>query len=329
MSRTAELVTAVEHAVRAPSVHNTQPWRFRTGEDAVQLHADWTRHLAATDPDRRDLVLSCGAALHHLLVSLAARGQQAHVERLPDPDDLGHLATVTIRSGAGVPADPALLPALTRRRTDRRRMSHRPVPPEHLRMLGEQAERSGVLLVPVTGTALRRRLGAVLVDAADRQRWTPGYPAELELWTRRYAGSRDGVPLENVAPHPVGTVDAAPLRPFPRGRLEQPPLEQEHAAASDASELLVVCTPADTVADRLRAGEATSAILLTATTLGLATTPLSQAVEVDAVRQAVRHDVLHLPEHPQLVLRVGWPATRAATIPPTPRRDLRSVLIDR
>ena len=97
MDRTAELIIAVERALRAPSVHNTQPWRWRVDDDAVQLHADWTRHLVATDPDRRDLVLSCGAALHHLLVALAARGLEADVDRLPDPDDTGHLATVTLR----------------------------------------------------------------------------------------------------------------------------------------------------------------------------------------------------------------------------------------
>ena len=327
MGRTAELITAVEYAVRAPSVHNTQPWRWRIlDDDTLALHADWTRHLVATDPDRRDLVLSCGAALHHLLVALAARGLHARVERMPDPDDCGHLATVTLSPDAGVPADPALLPAIGRRRTDRRRMSHRPVPREHLQMLIEQADRAGALLVPATGAALRQRLGAALVDAAARQQWTPGYPTELELWTRRYAGSHDGVPLGNIAPHPVGTVNAAPLRPFPYGRLDQPPLEREHAVASDASELLVVCTPEDTVLDRLRAGEATSAVLLAATTLGLATTPLSQAIEVDAAREAVQRDVLHVPEQPQLVLRIGWPATRAAEIAATPRRDLRSVL---
>ena len=100
-------------------------------------------------------------------------------------------------------------------------------------------------------------------------------------------------------------------------------------AGVDASELLVISTPGDDAADRLRAGEATSAVLLAATTLGLASTPLSQAVEVDATRRALQRDVLHIPEHPQLVLRVGWPATQAAEIPPTPRRDLRSVLLTR
>jgi hypothetical protein len=68
MSQPADLAEAVQHAMRAPSVHNTQPWLWRIGPGVVELHADWTRHLAATDPDRRDLLLSCGAALHHLRV---------------------------------------------------------------------------------------------------------------------------------------------------------------------------------------------------------------------------------------------------------------------
>ena len=327
MNRTAELTIAVERALRAPSVHNTQPWHWRIEDDAVQLHADWTRHLVATDPDRRDLILSCGAALHHLLVALAARGLEAQVDRLPDLDDSGHLATVTLRPGAGLPADRALVSAINRRRTDRRRMSHRPVPPEHVRLLSEHAQRAGALLIPATETALRKRLGAALADAAAQQHWTPGYPTELELWTRRYAGARDGVPGTNIAQPPVGAAGAAPLRQFAHGRLDQPQPQPGQEAGTDASELLVIGTPGDDTADRLRAGEATSAVLLAATTLGLASTPLSQAVEVDATRRAIQRDVLHIPEHPQLVLRIGWPAAHAAEIPPTPRRDLRSVLL--
>ena len=71
-------------------MHNTQPWLWRIGPGTVELHADWTRHLPATDPDRRDVLLSCGAALHHLQVALAARGTAAQVNRLPDPEDLAH-----------------------------------------------------------------------------------------------------------------------------------------------------------------------------------------------------------------------------------------------
>ena len=327
MNRTAELMGAVERALRAPSVHNTQPWRWRVDDGAVRLYADRTRHLVATDPDRRDLVLSCGAALHHLLVALSARGLEAQVDRLPDPEDSELLATVTLRSGAGLPADPTLQRAIERRRTDRRRMSDRAVPSEHLRLLDAHALRAGAVLVPATSPAMRQRLSAALADAASRQHWTPGYPTELELWTRRYAGARDGVPAGNIARPLLGAVGRSPLRQFPRGSLDQPPREEGCEAGGDASELLVISTRGDGTADRLCAGEATSAVLLAATTLGLASTPLSQAVEVDTTRRALQRDVLHIPEQPQLVLRIGWPATRAAEIPPTPRRSLRSVLI--
>jgi hypothetical protein len=84
-------------------------------------------------------------------------------------------------------------------------------------------------------------------------------------------------------------------------------------------------TSGDGPADRIRAGEALSAVLLAASGLRLATTPLSQATEVAEAREAVG-GVLGAGE-PQILVRVGWPATTAGELPATPRRDLRSVLI--
>ena len=77
----------------------------------------------------------------------------------------------------------------------------------------------------------------------------------------------------------------------------------------------MIVTAHDDPLDWLRAGEATSAVLLAATGLGLATTPLSQALEVETTRHALRWDVLRVPEHPQLVVRVGWPAAGAGELP--------------
>lgn len=57
---TPEIIrAAVGLAVRAPSVHNTQPWHFRFGHGGLHLYADPARHLTATDPDgRRTLEIS-------------------------------------------------------------------------------------------------------------------------------------------------------------------------------------------------------------------------------------------------------------------------------
>jgi nitroreductase len=326
MSRTADLSTAIQHALRAPSVHNTQPWRWRIGPDGVQLHADWTRHLAWTDPDRRDLVLSCGAALHHLRVALAAQGVAVHVDRLPDAENEGHLATVTVPPGTPDRETAALFPAIFRRRTERRQMGHRAVPATLLSELAARAHRENTRVLPVTGTDMRNRLISTLRTAAHEQAVAPGYAAELQLWTHRYAGSHDGVAVENVAASPPGLVGESPLREFPRAGLAQPRNPAGSGAPDDAAELLIFATTHDDHLAWLRAGEALSAVLLEATNRGLATTPLSQGIEMSNTRDEVRQRILRTSEYPQLVLRVGWPAPRTTDIPATSRRDLRSVL---
>ncbi|SHK75253.1 Nitroreductase family protein [Pseudonocardia thermophila] len=327
MSGEPDLVAAVEQAVRAPSVHNTQPWRWRIHGRGVELYADPHRHLPATDPERRDLVLSCGAALHHLRVVLAAAGHATRVERTPDPDRSDLLARIELVDGEPDPADAELFPAIAERRTERRRMSHRPVPPDVIERLAAQAQQRGALLVPVTAGPMRARLDRALAEAEAAQAKVPGYAAELARWTHRFAGARDGVDPRTVAAVPPGLPGRWPLRRFTEAALRQPQQVPAHAVPDDAAEFLVVVTAGDDVVDRLRAGEATSAVLLAATREGLATTPLSQGIEVESTRTAIRRDVLRIPETPQLIIRVGWPATYATTLPRTPRRSVDAVLM--
>ena len=329
MLTTTDIAQAVEQATRAPSVHNTQPWRWRIGPHSVDLHADWNRHLPATDPDRRDLVLSCGAALHHLRVALAAMGLHTDTHRFPDPQDRSHLATVDYRPDREVDAAAARLhPAIADRRTDRRRFSRRPVPHEHIAALADAAHDAGAQLLGMADNQQSRHLLDTLADAAQRQEHRPGYPAELRIWTHRYTAGCDGVPAANLTVAiPVGSAGPTPLRRFTRGSLSQAPHPPGQPTTDDAAELLVITTPGDEPLDRLRAGEATSAVLLTATALGLASTPLSQAVEIDVSRNAVANQVLGVTDDPQLIIRVGWPASGANALPATPRRPLHAVLL--
>jgi len=136
----------VSLAVRAPSVHNSQPWRWRIGECTMDLYADRDRHLPATDPDERDLLLSCGASLHHALVALAASGWQAKVHRFPDAADPNHLAALEVYRRAAGELDIALAAAIPRRRTDRRLYNSWPVPAADIGLMGARAARAGVML---------------------------------------------------------------------------------------------------------------------------------------------------------------------------------------
>src|SRR6266699_1346167 len=96
----------VATAARAPSVQNTQPWRFRAGRHWIELHVDPGRQLRV-DPLGREVLISCGAALFGLLLARVSFGA---AERLT----------------AG---ERRLLDALPHRHTHRGPFSGAPLPP--------------------------------------------------------------------------------------------------------------------------------------------------------------------------------------------------------
>jgi nitroreductase len=318
------LLHATEHALLAPSVHNTQPWKWRVSADAVELYADPDRHLVGTDPDRRDLVISCGAVLHHLRVTLAAAGVAVTVARLPDPEDRTLMAIVRVVDGPVDESAAALAGAIGDRHSDRRAFAPEPAHPAQLRLLTDRAAAEDARLIPVLSDEARARLATVLGEAARTERAVPGYAAELALWSRRYRGSRDGLPTHSRTTRGVGPQSVG-LRQFPVGGLRQ--AAQPLTAGPDGATLMVLTTTGDSPSDWLRAGEATSAALLVATRIGLATTVLSQAAEVAETRRQLAEVVLRVPEHAQLVLRVGRAPDGAAALPPVPRRPLGAMLI--
>jgi nitroreductase len=85
-------------------------------------------------------------------------------------------------------------------------------------------------------------------------------------------------------------------------------------------------TAGDDDLSRLRAGEATSIVLLTATALGLASCPITEPLELPQTRDAVRADILGNDGHPQMLLRIGWAPVNGDPLPSTPRRDLADVV---
>ncbi|AQA05132.1 NAD(P)H nitroreductase [Mycobacterium sp. MS1601] len=314
----ATVTAALEMANRAPSLHNSQPWQWRVGLRSIHLHAQPSRQLPHTDPDGRDLLVSCGATLHHCQIAFAALGWRAVVHRLPDPGQHHHLAAIELHRALPSNAEIALAAAIQQRYTDRRSYAATTVRAADIALMGARAARVGVTMRRMEPTTEFR---ALLAQAVWAHAGDSDYLDELAAWSGRHAAD-DGVPARNVPP-------SNPRAAIPGRLFADPQLSSGDGEDStrDSGVLLALGTAEDDTMARLRAGEATSAVLLTATSQGLVSCLISEPLEVAETRQGVRQWAFDDREYPQMMIRVGWLPAGLRRLPPTPRRPLSDVVV--
>lgn len=322
MTADRPLVTALAQAAVtagcAPSVHNTQPWRWRVLPDRLELCAVRDRQLKAIDPGGRLLTLSCGIALHHARVALAAEGWSVRVRRLPDPVQPDLLATLADAEEVEAPAEAMRLVQCMRvRRTDRRPVSDEEVSQAAVDAIVAAASVEGARLQPLRSDQVLE-LAAEVSRAADVEADDAGIRAELAYWTSGAVPPGTGLTSEVLPEKPPQTT--VPGRDFVTpGRL---PIGPGH----DRSAVYALLYGDDDEAESwLRAGEALSAAWLVATEFGVGMLPLSGVVENVSARQALRRMIAAL-GYPYLVLRLGIPDPAHAGPPHTPRLPAEAVV---
>jgi hypothetical protein len=318
---------AVDVAVRAPSIHNTQPWRWVFDGEALTLLADRSRQLRVADPSGHSLLISCGAAVLLTELGLRAAGWRVESVLFPDPDDKEVLARFRA-VGRQEPDEEvqAQVEAALRRQSDRRPFSPEPVSDEEMEKLRDATRADGVYIDFPTRPDQQLDL-AVAVSWADREeRRDQAYIDEMNQWLRDpdVNATSDGLPLDAVphvsADHPRHT--DVPVRNFEVGVSGRLLIERD----IDERPLIgVVFTGSDMPIDQLRSGGGMMRLMIEAELLGLTSCPLSQAVDLTAFRGRVQ-DLMGWTDYPQMMLRIGHPTETTQAAPRTPRRATSDVL---
>lgn len=320
MTRTVVAREVIENAVhvacRAPSYHNSQPWLWVAEDSSLRLFLDQDRRLS-TDDSGREALISCGAALDHLRVAMAAAGWEAHVDYFPNPNNHAHLASIdftkmlSVTDGHRRRAD-----AILRRRTDR--LPFGAVPEwDSLERLLRTHDKGGVAM-DVLDAQTRPQLAEASQLTEALRLYDSSYHAELGWWTSPFELS-EGIPQSSlVSAAESDRVDvgrAFPVTHHPERRLEVP---------ADRSQIVVLSALADSRGDVLRCGEALSVVLLESTLAGMATCTLTHMTEVRESRDIITG--LTGRPYPQVLVRIGLAPALEDVPPPTPRRPLSDVL---
>jgi nitroreductase len=307
-------------ATRAPSIHNTQPWLMRVTNDGVEVRADRSRQLAVLDPQGRQLLMSCGALLHHLSVAAGAMGLGGRVELQPEPDEPELVGRLLLTRGRPPGVDDVrLAEAILHRSTRRTQFSPGRLSPERSEELRRAAEGQGAMLKLVSDED--RVVLSVLTEHAEQELLDdPRYEPELAawVWDESLQDERtDGIPPAAIDPGPE-RAEEVPGRRFRPGTSSA-----DGSGTAEHPDYVVVTTTGDAEGDWIRAGMALSALLLVATRDGLAAQPIGQVTDVPAERARLRQH-LGLVGVPQLVLRMGVATPTHGLV--SPRRPLEDVL---
>jgi len=217
-TETARRVAA--EAIWAPSVHNTQPWRFTVQDHQISVHADPRRGLQTADPDGREMLISCGAALFTARLALRSLGWIPELDLLPDASDPTLLARLGWRRQAPASEYEQQLASHVRtRRTHRGAFDLEPLAPGLLAAIRAGATRDRAQLRVVADDSRRASLAAAIQLAERAARLDSDRVHELARWTPPPGSTRtDGIPATAYPARPEHTSPDFPGRDFAHGK---------------------------------------------------------------------------------------------------------------
>lgn len=318
-----QLKFLLRYAILAPSSHNSQPWRFRVRGTMVELLPDYERSLPIADPQDRELIISCGAALFNLRTAMNYFGCAYEARPFPDPGQPEVLARITLDpTGSQESVWSELFRAITRRLTDRGPFAPGRIPADREEALREAAHIEGAWLTPFSSDRSKETVGYLIAKADRIQFANAAFRRELAGWLHS-PRQDDGLPAyAKGARELLGFTTPAiafVVRTFDVGN-GVAARDRELAAGSP----LLAClgTARDTALDWLTAGQALQRVLLAASANGYHASFLNQPIEVANLRPALG-SLTEPKGYPQILLRIG----RGAQTRHTPRRPAENVLV--
>lgn len=300
-----KLIDIVELATKAPSGHNTQPWKFLINDDAIRLYPDKTRRLACVDADDHELYISIGCALENLLIAAQHYGFETEIEyHLENQEEY---IEIKLKQDETLNDHP-LFQLIMKRQSNRSLYNGKPIPNEHIEKLQVAAEQEGVGLELFTGEEDISPFLPWIEQATIRQYSNPKFIKELIQWMRftptennKY---RDGLSIKLLGlaylPRWLGSFLLSYFSP-PK-KIAKTFLQ----AVRSSPTLLLFFSKQNTKLDWINVGRSFERVFLTAASLGIDLCLINMPCEVAEISEEMRIELLLGNARPMLLARIGY-----------------------
>lgn len=317
-----QIKSLLKYVILAPSGYNTQPWKFKLGDNSLEIIPDYTRTRINTDPEYREFFMSLGSAAFNLEVAAKHFALSYQKSYRIDKKTENYSIHFKFNGQKTNPINSPLFAAISTRHTNRfpylnEKLSKiliselRSLPPP-------DSVEFNLITRPGDITAFSKLINYSFQLWSRQQ----SLVKELENWLRDdLEFSPDGLPTGVINLYKLAINFKYFLHPNdPQSKTLS--LRSQNLARN-APALAVISTKKDTVADWFQAGEFFELVVLTLASHGITTDFFNYPLTLKKTRTDTAK-LLESSHIPQLLFRIG---KSTVTPPHTPRRPLADLLI--
>lgn len=314
-----DLIHLAGYASKAPSGHNTQPWKFHVASDTITIIPDFEVSLPVVDGNNRELFISLGCAVENLFIAASHFGYAAQIMAC----SMERTTTKLTKTASVV--DP-LFPYIEKRQTNRSLYKGKKIPPEALEQLQSIPKNDSVqFYFAEIGTPLADTITRYILKGNEIQMNDTAFKKELLSWMRfnrkQVEATRNGLSYQVFGNPPLPARLARPIvNLFLKADVQN---KSDRKKIASSSHLLVCTTQHDTFEEWIELGRSLQRFLLKATETGIAYAFLNQPCEITPLAYALQEELPVHKEYPTLILRIGY----ADPTPYSPRIPIETLLI--
>lgn len=308
------------YASKAPSGHNTQPWKFHIAANTIKIIPNLEVALPVVDSDNRELFISLGCAVENLLISASHFGYTANIIECSKQG-----ITVELTKTKAIIED-ALFYQIEKRQTNRSVFNGKKISVEVLKQLQSMRKEDSVqFYFAEMGTPFGNTITEYIMKGNEIQMDNSLFKKELLSWMRfnrkQVEVTLDGLCYQVFGNPPLPTILAPSIVSlFLKPKVQN---ESDKKKIESSSHFVVCTTQKNTIEEWINLGHTLQRFLLSITEMGISYAFLNQPCEVTRLASTLQEELPINKEYPTLIIRIGY----ANPTPYSPRKKIESLLV--